>query len=100
MLKQARREYRRHQKIQMAMRSALPEIPRSDLDFHRFGLIEDRASGNFFHALRGELDEPKHSSAVAHFLTESGDPIYLERPSSPPQDRAELEARQAALEQR
>jgi hypothetical protein len=96
----ARAEYRRQLRIAIAMRSGLPEIPRSDLSFLKFGLIEDLASGNFYHAVRGELDDPKHSSAVGFYLTASGDPVYLERPAGSPQNRAELEELQAAREQR
>ena len=78
------------------MRSALPENPRGDLEFLKFGVVEDRASGNFFHACRGELDDPRHSSAVAYFLNVTGDPIDW---TSPPDSHrtwgTELEAQQA-----
>jgi hypothetical protein len=81
---QARREFRRHQKLQIAMRSGLPEIPRSDLAFHKFGRIEDIASGNFFHAMRGKVTDPRHSPAVAYYVTEDATPIYVERPVGAP----------------
>ena len=92
---QVRREFRRQQKIQIAMRSGLPEIPRSDLVFHKFGPIEDLASGNFFNAIRGEVTDPRYSSAVGYYVTPDGAPIYVERPVGAPQNRAELEAQQA-----
>jgi hypothetical protein len=96
---QARAEYRRQLAIAIAMWSGLPEIPSSDLKLLRFGLIEDLASGNFYFAVGGEVD-PKHSSAVGFYLTAAGDPVYLERPARPPQNRAELEQQQAEREQR
>ena len=98
--RRAREEFRRQQQIAAAMRSPLPEIPRSDLEFHRFGQIEDRASGNLYRAVRGDLVDPSHSTAIGYYLTEHGLPVYLERPVGSPQNRAELEAKQAELEQR
>jgi hypothetical protein len=56
-----------------------------------------RRSADF--AVGGEVD-PKHSSAVGFYLTAAGDPVYLERPARPPQNRAELEQQQAEREQR
>jgi hypothetical protein len=98
--RQARAEYRRQLRIAVAMKSGLPEFPRSDLGFHKFGVIEDVASGNFYRAIRGEVSDPKHSSAVGYFVTEAGDPIYLERPVGSRQNRDDLEAKRAEREAR
>jgi hypothetical protein len=99
-MEQARREFRRQQRLQIAMRSGLPELPRKDLSRRRFGILEDRVSGNFYRAIRGELTDPKHSSAVGYVINEAGDSVYLERPVGSPQNRDELEAQQAEREAR
>ena len=98
--RRAREEFRRQQQIAAAMRSPLPEFPRSDLAFGKHGQIEDRASGNLFRAVRGDLIDPQSSGAVGYYLTDAGLPVYLERPVGAPQNRAELEAKRAELEQR
>jgi hypothetical protein len=97
-MQEARREFRRQQRLHIAMQSTLPELPRSDLAFHKLGLIEDVASGNLYRAARGELTDPNHSSAVGYYITEAGDPIYLERPVGMPHD--ELNAQHADREER
>jgi hypothetical protein len=97
--RQARDEFRRQQRLHIAMRSTLPELPRSDLAFHKFG-IEDIASGNYYKAIRGELTDPNHSAAVGYYINELGDPVYLERPVGSPQNRDELNELRAEREQR
>ena len=98
---QARLEWHRQQALQAAMRSSLPEIPRSDLSFQKFGLIEHIGSGNFYRALRGVVDDPQYSPAVGYYIDEAGGlPVYLERPVSRPRDRAELEQMRAEREAR
>ena len=97
--RRARQEYLAAQRVAIAMRSGLPEIPRGNLTFGRFGHIEDR-SGEFYRRRRGEIEDPKHSSAVAFYLDPGGDPIYLERPVGGPRNHEELEQRRAENEQR
>ena len=75
-------------------RDRVPRGPRSR------GQIEDRASGNLYRAVRGDLIDPQSSGAVGYYLTDAGLPVYLERPVGSPQSRAELEAKRAELEQR
>ena len=77
----------------------LPEIPRARLTFGRFGHVEDEG-GEFYRVCRGQLDDPRYSSAVAFYLDVAGVPVYLERPTGAPHNRDEQAQAAAAREQR
>jgi hypothetical protein len=97
--RQAREELKLHVAVQRAMRSGLPELPRGDLEFQRFDIVEHRQTGALYHVQLGQLDDPDRSGAVAFFIAEDGLPRYLEQPPGP-RTRAEAEAQRQALEQR
>ena len=94
-----REELRLHVAVQRAMRSGLPEFPRGDLEFQRFGIVEHRHTGALYHVQLGQLDDPDRSGAVAFFIADDGTPRYLEQPPGP-STREEVEAQRQALEQR
>jgi hypothetical protein len=94
-----RDQERLEQRLRTAMRSGLPELARTNLKFGRHA-VEDETSGDLYRIVRGEVDDPRYTSAVAFFINANGDAAYLERPTSGPKTRAELDARQAEREQR
>jgi hypothetical protein len=82
----------------VAQKAGWPEIPRRHLKFGRHGHVEDEAGGRFFSLYRGEIDAV-YCAVVAYYMDEHGYPVFLEPPPGP-KTRAELEAREAAREQR
>lgn len=77
-----------------------PQLNREDLVFGRYGIVEDRVTGNFYRLCRGELTDSLYSGAVAIFEDAAGAIRFLEPPTGFPSNRAELEQRRAAREQR
>ena len=68
----------RQRRLREAMRSGLPELERSRLQFGK-RIIEDERTGDFFTVYRGVIAEAKNSPAVAYFVNDEGDPVFLER---------------------
>ena len=58
-------------------KSSLPEFSADELTSGRFGLVLHH--GDQYRIVRGVVDEPKFSSAVAFFVNADGDAVYLER---------------------
>jgi hypothetical protein len=98
---EAHQEIRAYQQAQLALKSGLPEIPLNQLKFARFGQVEDTASGDLYQVIRGLVDgDPKRCGAAAWFVDGGDNVIWLKRPASGPQTRAELEQQQAEREAR
>ena len=53
--KRARAEWHRQRFIAQVMRSGLEEIPRSDVEPFKFGLVEDTRNGRFYRRRRDAL---------------------------------------------
>jgi hypothetical protein len=94
---EAAEQIRMYQQHDLAMKSQLPEIPRAQLEFGKFGRVEDGA-GEFYSVIRGVVTDPAHSPAVAFYVTAAGDVAWLERPASGPQNRGQLEEQHAERE--
>lgn len=62
--KQARAEWHRQRFIAQVMRSALPEIPRSNLQPLRFGTLEDTTSGELYRARRSDDARSPHPACA------------------------------------
>jgi hypothetical protein len=73
----ARKEERRQRLVAIAMRSAWEELPRRELEFGRRD-VTHTPTGECYRLYRGEVDA-QYSPVVAYFVTESGDPVFLER---------------------
>ena len=95
---EARREWRRHMLIREVVRSDRVEIPRAELVSRRFGILEHESTGSYDRAVGGDPQFLRH--AEWYFVTEAGDVLLLERPSSGPQSRQELEQLEADREAR
>ena len=59
------------------MRSDLVEIPRGDLTFHKFGLIE-ASDGRLYRARRDAAADIGFEGAVAYYTDQTGYPHLLE----------------------
>jgi hypothetical protein len=93
---QARREWKRHERIRQIVTSAKTEIPRSEVVFERFW-IEHEPSGDFYCPFAGD---PEFADDVpAYYVAASGEPIMLQRTHNPA-NRAELEQSRRAREER
>jgi hypothetical protein len=98
--KEAREAWHRHRFVGQVMSSSLEELPRSDLSFGRFGIVEHVPTGRLFRLRRdGLIDLEFVPNAVAFYCDETGLPILLE-PAPGAATRAEAEQRQAAREAR
>lgn len=95
---EAAEQIRVYQQHEAAMRSQLPEVPRGQIEFGKFGRVE--IAGEFYAVIRGHVDDPSRSPAVAWYVDEHGEIVWLERPPSGPRSRAELEQREAERAQR
>ena len=69
----AREEWRRQRFIAELMKSNLPEIPRSRLDFGRH-TITDTATGDLYRACQGELTRPQLHACCRLLLGGVGQP--------------------------
>jgi hypothetical protein len=67
-------EQRRDRALEVA-RKTLPELPRDELTFGRFGVIDHQ--GDRYKLVRGIVDEPVSSAATA-FYVHDGEAVYLE----------------------
>lgn len=100
--KRARAEWRRQCFVAAVMNAKLVEIPRGDLAFGRFGILENTRTGDLYRARRGEIEDLDYSPAVAYYVGADGLPVLLERPAGPKtvaereQLRAEQERRRTA----
>jgi hypothetical protein len=88
----ARAEWHRQRYIGQVMGSSLEEIPRSDLSFGRFGIVEHVPSGRLYRARRDGIIDLSFVDAAAYYCDQAGTPVLLEPPSGP-QSRQELEQR-------
>jgi hypothetical protein len=93
--RRARDELRREQRVRVAMTSGHPELARADLAPAHLGLLEHKPSGEFYVVSRGEQYGEKFDTFAAFIVERDGDVTFLERPSSGPQSRAELEKRRS-----
>jgi hypothetical protein len=78
-------EQRRQRALELA-RKTLPELPRDELTFGPFGVIDHQ--GDRYKLVRGLVDEPANSAAVAFYVNKAGDAVYLE----PAGSRARIKA--------
>ena len=97
--KRARADWHRQRYIAQVMGSDL-EIPRADIAPLRFGVVEDTRTGTFYRRRRDQLPDLDYTSATAYYVDAAGSPVLLERPSTGPTNRSELEAQQAEREAR
>ena len=96
----ARREWHKQRFLAQLERSSLPEIPRDNLTFGRFGQVEDTTTGRLFRVRHDELGDVEYlGGVVAYYLDEHGSPHLLEEPHGP-QSRQALEEQQAEREER
>jgi hypothetical protein len=93
--RRARDELRREQRLRVAMQSGWPELARADLIPAHLGLLEHTPTGDFYAVSRGEQYGEKFDTAAAFYIDPTGAAVFLERPSSGPKTRAELEARRS-----
>lgn len=89
--KEAREELRRHTFARKVMGSGRVEIPRAELDFQRFGIIEHVASphGDYYRATGGDPDYLPN--ATAYYFAADGQPVLLAPVAESPRSRAERE---------
>ena len=85
---EAAEQIRLYQAQELAMRSQLREIPRSEITPLRFGMVETTA-GEFFVVIRGQVSDPQRSSAVAFYVDSADEIVWLERPGNGPRTRAD-----------
>ena len=97
--KKARDEWHKARFVRQMMSSNLPEIRRSSLAFHRFGIVEDTTDGRLYRARRDGVADIGYVDAAAYYFAASGVPVLLE-PAPGPKTKAELEQRQAARMER
>ena len=83
---EAAEQIRLYQAQALAMRSQLPEIPRSEITPRRFGMI--RRPRAVLRRIRGQVSDPPRSSAVAFFVDSADEIVWLERPGSGTRTRA------------
>jgi len=94
----AAEELRREQRLRIAQKAGMAEIPRGEL--RRFGpYLERAATGELFHVSRGEVFDQGHDVASAYYHDAGGGLVFLQRPQGP-QTRAEFEAQRAERERR
>ena len=74
----ARREWHRQRFIAQVMRSDLEEIPRGDVQAHRFGTVEDTRTGRLFRQRRDGLIDLDWTDATHYYMDPAGTPILLE----------------------
>jgi hypothetical protein len=74
----ARDEFRRDQRLRVAMNSGKPEIARARLAPARFGSVEDVETGTLYRISAAEHDGA-NDTFDAFAVAKSGDPIFLER---------------------
>ena len=99
--RQARDEYRQQQRLQAAMRSAMQELERSDLEFGRFH-ITHRPTGQLYHVTRGEQFAGQHDTATAYYVSAGQEVVFLEPPNGPKSvdELEQVRAQQAERERR
>ena len=96
---EARRAWHAHRWTAQVMSSTLEELPRSELAFRRFGIVEHVPSGRLYRLRKDQLPDIEYSSASAFFTDANGVPVLLEPPPGP-QTVDEAERRQAARMER
>jgi hypothetical protein len=95
---EARREWYRNSYAARVMNAGWREIPRGQLEFQKFGVIEDTETGDFLRVFGGDPDYAE--SVVAFYVTHDGTPVMLAPVVGVPHNRAELEQIRAEREAR
>jgi hypothetical protein len=95
---EARPEWYRNSCAAKVMNAGWREIPRGQLAFHKFGVIEDTETGDFLRVFGGDPDYAE--SVVAFYVTHDATPVMLAPVVGVPRNRAELQQTRAEREAR
>ena len=90
----------RDQRERIAMQSGKPCLSASDLGPAHLGLLEHAPTGDYYRVSRGEQYGEQRDTFAAFIINRDGSVTFLERPSSGPQNRDELDQARADREAR
>jgi hypothetical protein len=85
----------RRRQLEHARRAGWPQLEHDDIVFRRFGLVEHKPTGRLYRLHRGQLVDALYTTAVAWYLSERDEVVFLEDAPGPARTVAELEARRS-----